>query len=264
MLPLRLRCDRIAPDSCARMAACTAVEIAANVETVRSRIHRAAAHAGRDSCSIKLVAVCKTVPADRVFEAWRSGIADFGENYVQEADEKISAVNQLIAQSGAASGHAQPYWHFVGHLQTNKVKACLSLFNMLQCLDRLVLAQELHRRACQVGARVPVLVQVNTSGEPSKHGLGPDELLPFLEKASTLEAIQVLGLMTIGKLTSDPEEARPDFRLLASLAEKARSAQIPGVQMRWLSMGMSADFEAAIEEGANMLRIGTAIFGPRH
>jgi len=264
MLPMRLRCDRIALDCCAGMAASTAVEIAANIEAVRSRIHRAAVHAGRDPSSIKLVAVSKAVPAHKVFEAWRSGITDFGENYVQEAHDKISTINQLIGEYGAASGQSQPYWHFVGHLQTNKVKACLSLFNMVQCLDRLVLAQELHRRASQMGVRVPVLVQVNTSAEASKHGLSPDELVPFLEKASSLEGIQALGLMTIGRLTGEPEEARPDFRLLASLAQKARSAHVPGVEMRWLSMGMSADFEVAIQEGANMVRIGTAIFGPRH
>jgi hypothetical protein len=245
------------------MAASTAVEIAANIETVRSRIDRASARAGRDGASVKLVAVCKGVPAHKVLEAWRAGVTDFGENYVQEARDKISTLHQLLTACGAPPQQTQPHWHFVGHLQTNKVKACLSLFHIVQCLDHLVLAQELHRRARQMEIRVPVLVQVNTSAEPSKHGLNPEDVLPFLEKASPLEGIQILGLMTIGRLAGNPEDARSDFRLLAHLADEVGSAQIPGVEMRWISMGMSSDFEVAIEEGANMLRIGTAIFGPR-
>ncbi len=218
--------------------------IAANLEAVRGRIARAAERAGRDPASIRLVAISKTYGPEAVLAAWHAGQRDFGENRVQEAEEKIPAV--------AAAG-ARPTWHLVGHLQTNKVRAALRLFDILHSIDSLHLAEAVQRRS---EAPVPVLIEVNVAGEGSKAGFAPGEVDEALAALRQLSRLEVRGLMTVAPAVTDPEQVRPVFRELAALARRHALPE--------LSMGMSGDFEVAIEEGATLVRIGTAIFGPRH
>jgi pyridoxal phosphate enzyme (YggS family) len=227
------------------------IDIAGNVAHVMERVAAAASRAGRRPEEIALVAVAKGVPADRIAPAIEAGITDLGENYVQEAARKIAQIGR------------QARWHFVGHLQTNKAKAAVDLFDCIQTVDSARLAQALDRRCRQAGRSMPVLVQVNSSGEAGKWGVEPDALPEFLEQWAGFECLCVRGLMTIGRLTGDVEASRPEFRLMASLFERVRDLGVPNVSMQWLSMGMTRDFEVAIEEGANLVRVGTAIFGPR-
>lgn len=227
------------------------IDIAGNVAQVLDRVAAAAARAGRRPDEIRVVAVAKGVEAERVIQAIGAGIGDLGENYLQEAQRRIAAIGRRAR------------WHFVGHLQTNKARAAVELFDFIHTVDSARLAQALDRRCREVGRSLPVLVQVNTSGEASKSGVAPEALPGFLEGLAGLECICVRGLMTIGRLTGDPEESRAEFRRLAALFEGARGLGAPNVTMQWLSMGMTRDFEVAIEEGASMVRIGTAIFGPR-
>jgi pyridoxal phosphate enzyme (YggS family) len=215
-------------------------DVRANLERVRERVARAAQRAGRRPEDILLIGVSKTVPADRVREAIEAGLPALGENRVQEAREKIRIL-----------GHPVP-WHLIGHLQTNKVKDALELFDVIQSLDRLPLAAEIARRARR---RVDVLVEVNLAGETSKSGFAPAEVKPALDALRAMPSLAVRGLMTIPPAAPDPEHTRPWFRMLRELRDSAGLAE--------LSMGMSADFEVAIEEGATMVRVGTAIFGPR-
>jgi pyridoxal phosphate enzyme (YggS family) len=217
--------------------------IRANLEHVQERIGRAADRAGRRSTDVTLIGVSKTVPVDRVRQAIAAGVPALGENRVQEAKEKIAAL-----------GHPVP-WHLIGHLQTNKVKDALGLFDLIHSLDRLELARECDRRARTGGRTIDVLVQVNVAGEASKGGFEPDELDAALEALAALDTLRVRGLMTIPPAVERAEEARAWFRTLRGLAERRG--------LRELSMGMSADFEVAIEEGATMVRVGTAIFGAR-
>lgn len=218
--------------------------IAANLEAVRGRIARAAERAGRDPASVRLVAISKTYGPEAVLAAWRAGQREFGENRVQEAEEKIPAV--------AAAG-ARPVWHLVGHLQTNKVRPALRLFDILHSIDSLHLAEALQRRSEEP---VPALVEVNIGGEASKSGFAPADVDDALTALRRLSQLDVRGLMTVAPAVADPEEVRPLFRALAALAGRHGLPE--------LSMGMSGDFEVAIEEGATLVRIGTAIFGPRH
>jgi pyridoxal phosphate enzyme (YggS family) len=226
-----------------------AVDIAGNLARIRDRIAGAAERAGRSPDEVRLVAVAKTVRAEMVSEAIAAGIADIGENYVQEAAAKKAEV----------SGDAR--WHMVGHLQRNKVSQALAIFDMIQTVDSRRLGEAISRRAEAAGRTMEVLVQVNTSGEGSKFGVTPDGAEALLRAAMEMPGIHVTGLMTIGGWDPDPERARPEFRLLAGLAADLEAQT--GLEMRWLSMGMSHDFEVAIEEGGNLLRIGTGIFGPR-
>ena len=223
-----------------------------NLEKVRERIGRAAERAGRRPEEILLVAVSKMVPADRIREGITAGLSVLGENRVQEAKEKIQALGR-----GGAS------WHLVGHLQTNKVKDALGLFDLIQSVDRLSLAEELDRRARAAGKRVDVLAQINVAAETSKSGFAPDELRSALEALARLEGLRVRGLMAIPPEPQEPEDSRPYFKTMRTLLETARGWRIPGLDLDALSMGMSADFEIAIEEGATIVRVGTAIFGPR-
>jgi len=226
------------------------LDIAANVARVRERIGAAAARAGRCAEDIVLLAASKTVDSDRILLAARAGIADFGENYVQEARPKIARIGHGVR------------WHFVGHLQTNKAKQAVALFDIVQTVDRERLAVELDRRAHAAGRRLPVLLEVNTSGEQTKFGVAPEEALRLAEVVAALPALELRGLMTMGRLGAGPEEARPGFALLRRLSEELRRP-LPAANITWLSMGMSGDFEVAIEEGSNMVRVGTAIFGAR-
>jgi pyridoxal phosphate enzyme (YggS family) len=218
-------------------------EIRANLERVRERMARAAERAGRRAEDVLLVGVSKAVDVDRIRRALAAGLPALGENRVQEARRKIALLGRPVP------------WHLVGHLQTNKVREALELFDLIHSLDRLELARECDRRAAPRGRAVEVLVQVNVAGEATKGGFAPGELGRVLEALAALPHLRVRGLMTIPPPVADPEAARPWFRTLAGLAKEHGLAE--------LSMGMSADFEVAIEEGATMVRVGTAIFGPR-
>ena len=218
---------------------------------VKERIEMAARRAGRQLEKIRLVAVSKTVEPDRVRQAIEAGVKILGENYVQEAQKKIEALGHEIA------------WHFIGHLQTNKAKVATRLFDLIHTVDRLSLAQELNRQALQQEKILPILLQVNLSGETTKFGARDVEIFQMAEKLSAMEGISVNGLMTIPPYSTDPEASRPYYVELRKLGERLVQQKLPRIWMAELSMGMSNDFEVAIEEGATLVRVGTAIFGPR-
>ncbi len=221
-----------------------------NLKEVKERIARAADRAGRGSDEIKLVAVTKDVPVERIKEAIELGVKIIGENRAQEARAKYEEIGSLVE------------WHMVGHLQRNKVKRVLNIFDLIHSVDSLPLAKEIDRRALEMGKRADILIEVNTSGEESKFGIRPDEALDFMEEISEFASISLLGLMTMAPFVGNPEDARPYFKRLRELKEEltTRNSQL-ATKMKYLSMGMTQDFEVAIEEGANMVRIGTAIFG---
>ncbi len=218
-------------------------EIAANLQRVRERIARAAERAGRRAQDVLLVGVSKTVDVERIREAIAAGIPALGENRVQEAHGKVDELGRPVP------------WHLVGHLQTNKARDAVELFDVIHSLDRLDLARELGKRASARGRTVSALVEVNVGGEASKGGVAPDELGRLLEGVAALTHVKVRGLMAIPPEAKDPEDARVWFRALRKLGEKHGLPE--------LSMGMSGDFEVAIEEGATLVRVGTAIFGVR-
>jgi pyridoxal phosphate enzyme (YggS family) len=222
--------------------------IAERAAAVRERIARACARAGRDPASVRLIAVSKTFGPEAVAEALAAGIREFGENRVQEALAKIPAVAELAAQRGLPA----PTWDLVGHLQTNKARAAAGAFAILHGIDSTRLLQALDRAAA---APTRVLLEVNVAGEPTKFGFAPEDVAGAVALAQTLPHIEVAGLMTVAPRAEDPEAVRPVFR---GLAELARQLGLPE-----LSMGMTEDFEVAIEEGATMVRIGRAIFGER-
>lgn len=223
--------------------------IAANVARVRERIARAAARAGRRPEEIRLVAAAKQQPPEKVQAAVAAGVAHIGENYVQEAAAKREQVAGQVC------------WHLIGHLQRNKAGPAARIFDIVQTVDTPRLAQALGRHAQAAGRVLEVLVQVNTSGEATKSGAAPDEAEALVEVAAGTPGLRLSGLMTIGSFHPDPEQGREEFRLLVELAGKLETRT--GLVLPWLSMGMSHDFEVAIEEGANLVRVGTAIFGPR-
>jgi pyridoxal phosphate enzyme (YggS family) len=227
------------------------VSIAERLKVVQDRMARAAERAGRRAEEVTLVAVSKTRTVAEVEEALRAGVEVLGENRVQEAEEKCGAVS-LPAR-----------WHLVGHLQTNKARKALEIFDLIHSVDSLRLAQEVDRRAGQMGKVADALVQVNTSGEGSKSGVAPEGALDLIGAMSGLKSVRVQGLMTIGALGAEGDLARPFFIRLREVRDRVAAAQIPGVSMGHLSMGMTGDFEAAIEEGATLVRVGTAIFGER-
>lgn len=221
----------------------------------------AALRAGRRPEEITVVAVSKGIDDERVREAVAAGVHILGENRVQEALRKRERLAGLVAPVGSPVS-----WHLVGHLQTNKVKFAVQLFDLIHSLDSVRLAREIQKRAEERGAegrRVRVLVEVNLSGQASRFGVKETGLRPLLEEVAALPLVRVEGLMTIAPVVERMEQARPYFRQLYELAQTVREWGIPGVQMRDLSMGMSADFPVAVEEGATMIRVGTAIFGPR-
>jgi len=219
-----------------------------NLDRVKERLAGAAAKSNRSPNDITLVGVTKTVPEKVIAEAWRLGLRDFGENRVQEALPKMETLPPQIS------------WHFVGHLQSNKVKFVVPAFSLIQSLDRMKLAKELQKEAEKHNSKVKILLQVNVAEEKSKFGLSPGEVEDALVEISAYPNIAVKGLMTIAPLVPDPEEVRPYFRRLHELFQQIR---VPQVEMCCLSMGMTNDFEVAVEEGANMVRIGTAFFGER-
>lgn len=220
------------------------------LDRIRAAIERAAGRGGRNPGAICLVAVVKTVPAERVREAVSLGITDLGESRVQEAEAKVAAV-----------GRASARWHMVGHLQRNKAGRAVELFDRIHGVDRLELAQALSRRAVLLGRVMPVLVEVNVSGEATKHGVAVAQVAPLVREVVQLPNLRLDGLMTVGAAVEQPEAARAGFAKLARLRDETQQAL--GVALPELSMGMSGDYEVAVEEGATMVRIGTALFGAR-
>ncbi|HDQ04824.1 MAG TPA: YggS family pyridoxal phosphate-dependent enzyme [Deltaproteobacteria bacterium] len=225
--------------------------ITANINEIKHRIGVAAARCGRDPHTVKLMAATKTVAPERIKEAVDAGITLFGENYVQEAKEKIALLGKNIQ------------WHMIGHLQTNKAKYVVHLFDCVQSVDRVELALELDKRARLAGYKINALIEVNVSGEQTKSGVPAPEAIELVKKTAALENISVRGLMTMPPYCEIPEDSRPHFRELKKLSRQISDAQIPGVRMDELSMGMTDDFEVAIEEGATIIRVGRAIFGER-
>jgi pyridoxal phosphate enzyme (YggS family) len=227
------------------------MSIAVNLQRIMERIENVAVKAGRDPKSVRLVAVTKTKPADAVIEAARAGQRIFGENYVQELTAKASMVEEPIE------------WHFIGTLQSNKVKYIAGLVTLIHSVDRLSLAMEIDKQWGKLGQVCDILVEVNVSGEKTKAGTKTAEVLKLVEDIAELPHLSIKGLMTMPPFFDDPEGARPYFRELRELAGKIAVMKIPGVEMKELSMGMSGDFETAIEEGATLVRVGSAIFGFR-
>jgi PLP dependent protein len=225
------------------------MDLAANLQTIQQRIAEACSRAGRDPASVTLLAVTKTHPPEVVRAAAEIGLTLFGENKVQEAKAKIPSCPGRLR------------WHMIGHLQSNKCRDAVELFEMIQSVDSLRLAEEINRRAEQAAKTMPILVEVNVVGEASKFGYPPGRLLAELEQVNALPRLEVHGLMTVPPWTPEPEKVRPVFRELRELKQKCE--QILGAPLPHLSMGMSGDFEVAIEEGATMVRLGTALFGPR-
>ena len=222
--------------------------IAENLKRVQDRIARAAHRSGRSEDAVKLIVVTKTWPADIVQQVVDAGTRILGESRVQEAQHKVAEVTNAVS------------WHLVGHLQRNKVKIALPLFDLIHSVDTLRLAKEISQWAVRRNTPTRVLVQINTSGEASKFGVSPNAALDLVEQVDDLQGISVTGLMTIGTFDPDPETARPNFVLLRQIRDRIA---IHKPQVSALSMGMTNDFEVAIEEGATMVRVGTAIFGQR-
>jgi pyridoxal phosphate enzyme (YggS family) len=227
--------------------------VARRLATIRERIAAAAGSAGRDPSSIRLVAVCKTFPIEAVREAWQAGHREFGENRVQEALQKISASADLEIR-----------WHLLGHLQTNKARKAAPAFSTIQSVDSVELLEKLDRAAADAGAAPELLIQVDLAGEETKFGAAPDEARRILDAAARCTAARVSGLMTLPPVPDTPEDARPWFRRLRELRDEWLAEGIPAATLRELSMGMSQDFEVGVEEGATIVRVGTAIFGSRH
>ena len=223
-------------------------EIKENLLRVIDRIEKAAIRVGRDPKEIRLVAVCKTVEPARIKEAIQAGVSILGENYVQEAKKKIEEIGRPVA------------WHFIGHLQSNKAKYAVQLFDMIHSLGSTALAEELNRRAEQANRMFKVMIEINLSGEATKSGTDEGRILNLARRILQLNYLSLEGLMTMPPYFDSPEMGRPYYIRLRELREKMVREGIP---MKELSMGMSNDFEIAIEEGATYVRVGTAIFGPR-
>jgi PLP dependent protein len=227
------------------------MSVADNIRHIREMMAEACRRSGRAPAEVRLMAVTKTVEDARIAEAMRAGVEIIGENYVQEAKRK----SEILGKSGE--------WHLIGHLQTNKAKYAVQLFDMIHSLDRIELAVELDRRARAAGRVMTVLIEVNVAGEETKTGIPVERAPELVRAAAALPNLAVRGLMTMPPWFDDPEEARPYFRTLRELKEKIATRAIPGVEMRELSMGMTGDFSVAIEEGATIVRIGRGIFGER-
>ena len=226
--------------------------IPTRLAAIRARIQSAAAAAGRAGDGIRLVAVSKTFPSEAIRQAIAAGVSDIGENYIQEARNKFEALQGTAVK-----------WHFIGRLQTNKAKQAVRMFDLIHTLDSYKLALELDRCARRLHKIQPVLIQVNVAGEATKAGVAPEEALPLVRQAAALENIAVKGLMTMPPYFNAPERVRPFFAALRQLRDRIRHEEIATIGMQELSMGMTGDFEAAVAEGATLVRIGTAVFGER-
>lgn len=234
--------------------------IVTNIRTIREKAHAAAKRAGRNPADIQILAVTKTYDAEHIIEAVKAGITHIGENKVQEAREKLTELETLGKKPAFQ-------FHLIGHLQTNKARQAVEMFDMIHSIDSFALAKEIDRRAYIKDRVIPILIQVNTSREKSKYGLDPDNTLEAVKQIAELKNVRIKGLMTIGALSAttagDADKIRGYFRKLREMRDFLRDQKIPNVEMELLSMGMSSDFEIAIEEGSNFIRIGTAIFGKR-
>ncbi|OQW37025.1 MAG: hypothetical protein A4E19_14940 [Nitrospira sp. SG-bin1] len=227
--------------------------IAQRVQSVLAKIRSAEEKAGRPSGTVRLVAATKTVTLERIAEGVRAGLSILGENRVQEALPKIAAFTRTPV-----------YWHFIGQLQRRKVRSIIGVFDLIHSVDSLDLAQEIDRRAGEADRRQDVLLEVNIGREPTKAGFHPDDLVGSISKMAQLSHVCIKGLMAIPPLSTDPNVTRPYFRRLHDLAKQVAALDLRSVRMDELSMGMSNDYEVAIEEGATLVRVGTAIFGARH
>ena len=229
--------------------------IAENIAGIRGRIDQAARRAGRDPNEVLLMAVTKTQPASLIREAYQAGLRLFGENRVQEYAGKSDSLRDL----------PDAEWRMIGHLQTNKALAAVELFHAIDSVDSARLARKLNDAAAQLKQKLPILIEVNVGGESAKSGLRPgaEELEELLRLAPELDHLEIRGLMTVPPYSGDPEAARPYFRMLRELRDRISARQLPQIRMDSLSMGMSHDFEIAIEEGSTCVRVGTAIFGER-
>ena len=225
--------------------------IAENYREVEQNICRACARSGRKREEITLIAVSKTKPVEAIREAMGAGADTFGENKVQELCGKIEEIEEPL------------HWHLIGHLQRNKVKYIVDKVYLIHSVDSLRLAKEIQKEAEKCNVTCPVLIEINIGGEESKDGIPKEGAIPLIREIAELSRVQVRGLMTIAPPVEEPEEARGYFKEMRTLFEAVKAEQIPGVEMKELSMGMTGDFEVAIEEGATMVRVGTAIFGER-
>lgn len=226
--------------------------VAENLRAIRTRINEAALRAGRDPKAVRLVAVSKRVPLERLQEAVEAGQRVFGENYLQEADLKIKALGAGVE------------WHFIGHLQSNKAKLAAGLFSVIETVDRLKLAVALDRHLVAAGKRLPVLLQVNVGREVQKSGVLPEDAEELLRQVNDLPNLEVRGLMAMPPFFADSEDVRPYFRQLREMADRFVDQGVLGQHGPVeVSMGMSGDFEVAVEEGATLVRVGTALFGER-
>jgi len=225
--------------------------VADNLSAVQERIAKAAARAGRDPAGITLVAVTKTIPVERIREAVEAGQRVFGENRVQEAQTKVEALGREVQ------------WHLIGHLQRNKVKFVCDLFQLIHSVDSLPLARDIDAHAARCGIVMPILIQVNIGDETTKSGVSVSATPGLVRQVATLPHVAIRGLMCVPPMVEVAEHSRAAFSELRSLAERIAAERLPTVSMAELSMGMSHDFEVAVEEGATMVRVGSAIFGPR-
>jgi len=228
------------------------VDVIKNLQVIKKRVAESAMKTNRKLDDIKIIAVTKNVEVERILEAIQGGINAIGENRVQEALIKYPLIEKEIE------------WHMIGYLQRNKAKKAVEHFDLIQSLDRISLAQELDKRGKQQNKIVNVLVQVNVSGEESKSGISPEETVEFIKSLSDYENILIKGLMTIAPYTDDPEETRPYFARMKGLFDEVHKLKGRNIDIEYLSMGMTNDFEVAVEEGSNMIRIGTGIFGERN
>lgn len=223
-----------------------------NLTVIRNKIQTAAASCGRDPAGIVLVGVSKKKPVEKLRQAINAGLTDLGENYIQEAVDKIDAIGRTAA-----------CWHFIGHLQSNKARFAVQYFDLIHTVDKIKLAKEIDKQAGKINKRQKILLQVNIAHEETKSGAGAHEVLELAQTVMKFKNLELQGLMCMPPYFEDPEEARPYFRYLAQIREKIVNAGMAVDAMRHLSMGMSHDFAVAIQEGATLVRVGTAIFGSR-
>ncbi|SHJ13286.1 hypothetical protein SAMN02745975_01347 [Geosporobacter subterraneus DSM 17957] len=225
-------------------------QIADNISNIRQEITKTCMKLGKKTEEVHLIAVTKTIEPERINEAIACGITDIGENKVQEVINKYDLVSPVN-------------WHMIGHLQTNKVKYIIDKVKLIHSLDRISLAEEIQKRAERINRSIDVLIQVNIGQEETKSGIEPESVHNFIEALQTFSHIRVKGLMTVAPYEEDPEKVRIYFKAMREIFEKIRAKKLSGIEMKYLSMGMTNDYKVAIEEGANMIRIGTAIFGSR-
>jgi len=227
------------------------VNVAANYQNIRARIGEAAARVGRDPNSVKLLAAAKSQSVEAISAAIAGGVALIGENYVQEAQEKKARLSEPAE------------WHMIGHLQRNKSKLAVQLFDLIESLDGIALARELDKEGRSRGKKVRVFVEVNVAGEESKSGIAKSAVASLMESAAGLSHLRIEGLMTVPPFRENLEDVRPYFRELRELKDQLNALELPNVELKELSMGMTHDYTVAIEEGATIVRVGTALFGPR-